>query len=75
MVRLTARVPFASVPVRMEGWMVLGYYALLGGLTWWLAQPREQRRNKLRSELWDGLRSALSSRPETKVLAARLPSY
>lgn len=32
-VRLTARVPFASVPVRMEGWMVWGYYAFLGGLT------------------------------------------
>ncbi len=42
-VRLTARVPFASVPVRMDGWMVWGYYALLGGLTWYLAQPREKK--------------------------------
>jgi len=43
MVRLTARVPFASVPVQVEGWMVWGYYILLGGLTWWLAQPREKK--------------------------------
>ncbi len=44
MVRLTAHVPHASVPLRVEGWMVWGYYALLGGLTWWLAQPKERRR-------------------------------
>jgi len=59
MVRLTARVPFASVEVRTEGWMVFVYYALLGGLTWWTAQPRERR-----SELW----AKLSSRLEAKVL-------
>ena len=59
MVRLTARVPFASVPVHMDGWMVWGYYALLGSLTWWLAQPRERR-----NELW----AKFSSRLETKVL-------
>ncbi len=58
-VRLTARVPFASVPVQMEGGMVWGYCALLGGLTWWLAQTRERR-----SELW----ARFSSRLETKVL-------
>ena len=58
-VRLTAQVPFASVPVQMESWMVWGYYALLAGLTWWLARPREQRR-----ELW----SRFSSRLETKAL-------
>jgi competence protein ComEC len=46
-VRLMARVGGGSVPVRMEGWMVWSYYILLGGLTWWLAQPRERRR-----ELW-----------------------
>ena len=63
-VRLTARVPFASVPVRMEGWIVWGYYALLAGLTWWLAQPPERRR-ELRVDLW----SRLSSRVETKALA------
>jgi len=60
MVRLTARVPFASVPVHVDGWMVWGYYALLGILTWWLAQPRERR-----DELW----AKFSSRLETKVLA------
>jgi competence protein ComEC len=51
MVRLTARVPRAAVPVQMAGWMVFAYYALLGGLTWWLAQPRERRR-----ELWERLK-------------------
>ncbi len=59
-VRLTARVPFASVEVRMDGWMVWGYYALLGGVTWWFAQSPRRRR-----ELW----VRLSSRLETKVLA------
>jgi competence protein ComEC len=59
MVRLTARVPHASVPLKMEGWMVLAYYALLGSLTWWLAQSRERRQE---------LGSKLSSRLETKVL-------
>jgi competence protein ComEC len=57
-VRLTARVSFASVPVQMEGWMVWGYYALLGGLTWWAAQSRERR---------DALWSRFSSRLGTKV--------
>jgi competence protein ComEC len=42
-VRLTADVSFASVEVGMEGWMVWGYYALLGGLTWWLALPEEKK--------------------------------
>jgi competence protein ComEC len=61
MVRLTAQVPFASVPVRMDGWMVFAYYVLLGGLTWWLAQPRERR-----SELW----ARFSSRLEAKALVS-----
>jgi competence protein ComEC len=43
MVRLTARVPFASVEVEMAGWMVFVYYALLGGFTWWFKQARERR--------------------------------
>jgi competence protein ComEC len=43
-VRLTARVPFASVPIKMAGWMVWGYYALLAGLTWWFKQAKERRR-------------------------------
>ena len=59
MVRLTARVPLASVSVQMEGWMVWAYYGLRGSLTWWMAQSREQR-----SELW----ARFSSRLETKVL-------
>jgi competence protein ComEC len=62
-VRLAARVGFASMPVRMEGWVVWAYYALLGGLTWWLAQPRERR-----VELRRGLLSGLSSRSETRAL-------
>ncbi len=53
-VRLTARVPFASLPVRMAGWMVWGYYALLGGLTWYLVQAPERRR-----ELWGGFTARL----------------
>lgn len=48
MVRLTARVPYASVSVKMEGWMVWGYYGLLAGLTWWYKQTKERR-----TELWD----------------------
>jgi competence protein ComEC len=63
MVRLTAQVPHASVPVEMEAWMVWGYYALLGGFTWWLAKPRERRQ-----ELWGGVRVWLSSRLEEKLL-------
>jgi len=62
-VRLTAWVPHASVPVQMNGWMVFTYYAILGGLTWWLAQPGERRR-----ELWDGLTAWFSSRAEAKAL-------
>jgi competence protein ComEC len=49
-VRSLARVGVASMPVRMDGWMVWGYYALLGGLTWWLAQPKERR-----EALWNEL--------------------
>jgi competence protein ComEC len=48
MVRLTARVPLASVPARVAGWMVWGYYLLLAGLTWWFKQAKERR-----TELWD----------------------
>jgi competence protein ComEC len=47
MVRLTARAPFASVPVAMAGWMVFAYYAVLAGLTWWFKQAKERR-----TELW-----------------------
>ncbi|MGD8969130.1 MAG: ComEC/Rec2 family competence protein, partial [Anaerolineae bacterium] len=53
-VRLTAQVPRASVPVQMEGWMVWAYGSLLAGLTWWLAQPRERRRG-----LWGRVRDWL----------------
>jgi competence protein ComEC len=59
-VRLTARIPFVSLPVRVGGGAVVGCYALLGGLTWWLAQPQERR-----SELW----ARFSSRLQTKALA------
>jgi len=59
-VRLTARVPCASLPVQAGGGLVWGYYILLGGFTWWLAQAKERRR-----ELW----SKFSSRLEAKVLA------
>jgi competence protein ComEC len=63
MVRLTARVPFASVPVKMEGWMVWGYYALLAGLTWWIKQPKERRR-----ELWSRVTVALRTQIQTQMI-------
>jgi len=59
-VRLTARAPYASVPVKMGGGMVFAYYALLAVLTWWSAQSKERR-----SELW----ARFSSRLEVKALA------
>ncbi len=62
-VRMTARVPFASVPVAMEGWMVMVYYGLLGGVTWWLAQSEERR-----DDLWASVRAWFSSRLESKVV-------
>ena len=42
-VGLTARIPRASVPVHMEGWMVWGYYGLLAGVTWWLSSRLEAK--------------------------------
>ncbi|MGD2143063.1 MAG: DNA internalization-related competence protein ComEC/Rec2 [Anaerolineae bacterium] len=62
-VRLVARIPWASVPVQVDYRMVWGYYALLASLTWWLASPGERRR-----ELRARLRSLLRSRVEVKVL-------
>jgi competence protein ComEC len=62
-VRLTSQSPFASVPVQMDAWMVFVYYILLGGLTWWLAQPTERRK-----EMWNGLSSRLFSHLPTKAL-------
>ncbi len=59
-VRLTARAPYASVPVKMGAGMVFAYYALLAALTWWSAQSKERR-----SELW----ARFSSRLQTKALA------
>jgi competence protein ComEC len=70
-VRLTARIPRASVPVHVEPWLVWAYYSLLIGLTWWLAQPRERRRGYLddfRTGLWGRVRDGLSSRLEPKLL-------
>lgn len=43
-VRLTGRLPGASVPAQVTGWMVWGYYVLLGLITWWHAQTPERRR-------------------------------
>ena len=58
-VRLMARVPHASVPAGVSGWLVILYYATLGCLTWWFAQTGERRRE---------LRSTLSSRAWVKAL-------
>jgi competence protein ComEC len=60
---LTARVPFASVPTRVEGWMVWGYYGLMAGLTWWFNQPKERRR-----ELWDRVTASLRTRLQTLMI-------
>ena len=62
-VRLTAQVPHASVPVQMSGWTVFAYYALLGSATWWLAQPKERRR-----ELWDMAKNRFLRTVETRAL-------
>jgi competence protein ComEC len=61
-VRLTSQLPFASVPVQMHAWMVFVYYILLGGLTWWLAQPKERRK-----ELWNESQSSLFSHLSTRA--------
>jgi competence protein ComEC len=65
MVRLTARLPVASLSVEAKGWMVWGYYAALGVATWWLARPRGKRR-----ELWGRVRQWLSAHLEAKLLVA-----
>lgn len=62
-VRLTAELPAASLVGDGESWMVWGYYAALGMATWWLAQPREERRR-----LWGCLRAGLTAHLETKAL-------
>jgi competence protein ComEC len=70
-VGLTAQIPHASVPVQMQAWMVWTYYALLGGLTWWLAKPVERRRgvfDEFRSRLWGRVRDGLSSGVKPKLL-------
>ncbi|MCX7680425.1 MAG: DNA internalization-related competence protein ComEC/Rec2 [Anaerolineae bacterium] len=59
MVRLTARLPFASLPLQVGAATVWGYYALLGGLTWWWSRPRDYR-----EQLW----ARFMTRVETKVL-------
>ncbi len=60
-VEWAADLPFASVSVRTGSWVVWGYYGVLGGLTWWLAQPREKRQD-LRARLWGWLSSGLRAK-------------
>ena len=62
-VRLTAALPIRSLPLEMDGWMVWGYYAVLSLFTWWLAKPRDRRR-----ELLGRLKKWLSSGLESKAL-------
>lgn len=61
-VQWTARVPLASLPVQVAGWMVWAYYALLGGLSGWLLLTPERRREawaKLTTRLgWKALAGA-----------------
>ena len=64
-VRLTARVPYAWVDMgRMDGWMVWTFYALLGALTWFVAQQSERRAQLVARAraLWAGLTARLSDR-------------
>ncbi|MBN1179338.1 MAG: ComEC/Rec2 family competence protein [Anaerolineae bacterium] len=65
MVRLTARVPFASVSLgHVEVWMAWLAYGTIGLLTWWGYQPGE-RRAELRArarEAWSGLAARVSDR-------------
>jgi competence protein ComEC len=63
MVRWTADLPLASVPVDMDGWMVGVYYGLLGGVGWWITRPKERR-----MELWGQLRAWFSSTLVSKTL-------
>jgi competence protein ComEC len=63
MVRWTADLPFASVPVDVDGWMVGVYYGLLGGVSWWITRSKERR-----LELWGQLRASLSSNLVSKTL-------
>jgi competence protein ComEC len=63
MVRLTARVPYASVEVKMEGWMVWAYYGLLAGFTWWFKQAKDRRQ-----EIWSRVTTALRTQLQTQVL-------
>ena len=64
-VRLTARAPYAWVDLaRVEGWMVWGFYGLLGGVTWWGYQSADRRaalRERARA-LWRSLTGRLSDR-------------
>jgi competence protein ComEC len=68
-VQLTARIPLASVPAQAAEWMVWAYYLLLGGLTWWFAQPGERRR-ELWARMWIALRGRVS--PPVRVGAAAM---
>jgi len=62
-VRLVADLPFASVPVEIEGWMVWVYYGLLGAVTLCATTPQDTRR-----ELWEQVRSWLSANLRAKAL-------
>ncbi len=64
-VRLTAQVPLASVEMQMDGWMVFAYYALFGGVAWWIAQPRERQ-----GELWNVLRKRITRKRQALIGAA-----
>jgi len=50
---LTARIPGAAVPLgdMSVGWIV-GYYALMAAVTWWLKQPAEERPNPRQMLAW-----------------------
>jgi len=52
-IELTARIPGAAMPLGDVSWvLVIGYYALLAAVTWWLKQPAEERPNPRQILAW-----------------------
>jgi len=64
-VRLCARLPWASVFVGMNATVAVVYYALLGGVTWWLGRDPARRQ-----EMRDRLQTLLANRLQPGVLIA-----
>jgi competence protein ComEC len=53
---LFARIPGAVLPARMSAAWVIGYYALLAAVTWWLGQPANARPRPRQMIAWAAAR-------------------